>query len=70
MREADPNVGGLKRGDVARKCVESLDWGVKTVFMPGYMRYGFPPHIFFHPLTTRSLPLDTLISCIGSGQAL
>ena len=70
MREADLNVGGLKRGDVARKCVESLDWGVKTVFIPEYMRYGFPPHIFFHPLTTRSLPLDTLISCSGSGQAL
>ena len=38
MREADPNKHGLKRGDVARRCIRAVDRGERTVFMPGLMR--------------------------------
>ena len=39
MHEADPNKGGLKRGAVARECIKAVDWGVKSIFMPGYNRW-------------------------------
>jgi short-subunit dehydrogenase len=34
VREADPAKNGLKREDVAKRLVKSIDWGEKTVFMP------------------------------------
>ncbi|KAG5649491.1 hypothetical protein H0H81_003486 [Sphagnurus paluster] len=40
VREADPNKHGLKREDVARRCVEAVDTYEKTVFMPRVMRLG------------------------------
>ncbi|KAG6840332.1 hypothetical protein C0991_007414 [Blastosporella zonata] len=40
VREKDPNKHGLKRVDVARRCVDAVDAGEKTVFMPITMRAG------------------------------
>lgn len=40
IRELDPNKHGLKREDVARRCIKAVDEGEKTVFMPRYMRLG------------------------------
>ena len=40
VREANPNKYGLKRGDVARRCITAVDAQEKTVFMPGVTRYG------------------------------
>lgn len=40
VREQDPNKHGLKRGDVARRCIQAVDGGEGTVFMPGIMRLG------------------------------
>jgi len=40
VREADPNQHGLKREDVARRCITAVDGQEKTVFMPGATRYG------------------------------
>jgi hypothetical protein len=38
VSEADPNKHGLKKGDVARRCIRAVDCGEKTVFIPGMMR--------------------------------
>ncbi|KAG6887147.1 hypothetical protein C0995_001030 [Termitomyces sp. Mi166 len=38
VREKDPNKYGLKRADVARRCIEAVDAGERTVFMPSTMR--------------------------------
>ncbi|EFI28555.1 hypothetical protein CC1G_13577 [Coprinopsis cinerea okayama7 len=38
VREKDPNKHGLKREDVARRCLEAVDRREKTVFMPASMR--------------------------------
>lgn len=40
VREQDPNKHGLKLGVVAERCVQAVDNGEKTVFMPGLMRLG------------------------------
>lgn len=40
VRELDPNKHGLKREDVARRCLRAVDEGEKTVFMPLTMRWG------------------------------
>jgi len=40
IREADPGKYGLKREVVAKECVRAVDWGLKTVFMPGYTRFA------------------------------
>jgi len=40
VREADPNTTGLKRTDVARRCISAIDYGEKQVFMPASMRFG------------------------------
>ncbi|KAG6885236.1 hypothetical protein C0993_004530 [Termitomyces sp. T159_Od127] len=40
VREADPNKSGLRRVDVARRCIEAVDAGERTVFMPSTMRVG------------------------------
>ncbi|KAG6824186.1 hypothetical protein H0H92_007744 [Tricholoma furcatifolium] len=40
VREKDPNKHGLKREDVARRCIEAVDAGERTVFMPTTMRVG------------------------------
>jgi short-subunit dehydrogenase len=40
VREKDPNKHGLKREDVARRCIEAVDRKEKTVFMPRFMRIG------------------------------
>ncbi|KIJ97968.1 hypothetical protein K443DRAFT_681113 [Laccaria amethystina LaAM-08-1] len=40
VREVDPNKHGLKREDVARRCITAADAGEKTVFMPPFVRYG------------------------------
>ncbi|KAF8055616.1 hypothetical protein FPV67DRAFT_1596678 [Lyophyllum atratum] len=44
VREADPNKHGLKREDVAQRCIEAVDTYEKTVFMPRLMR---PAHILY-----------------------
>jgi short-subunit dehydrogenase len=38
--ERDPNKYGLKREIVAERCVQAVDHGDKTVFMPSSMRLG------------------------------
>ncbi|KAF9463107.1 hypothetical protein BDZ94DRAFT_1218598 [Collybia nuda] len=38
VRELDPNKFGLKREDVAGRCIEAVDTAERTVFMPGTMR--------------------------------
>jgi short-subunit dehydrogenase len=40
VRELDPNAHGLKREDVARRCIDAVDDGEKAVFMPAHMRFG------------------------------
>jgi len=40
VRESNPNKHGLKREDVARRCIQAADDGEKTLFMPGSMRYA------------------------------
>ncbi|PPR06550.1 hypothetical protein CVT26_000728 [Gymnopilus dilepis] len=40
VREKDPNKHGLKRDDVARRCIRAADYGEKAVFMPATMRFG------------------------------
>ncbi|KAG5337174.1 Dehydrogenase/reductase SDR family protein 7-like [Termitomyces sp. T112] len=40
VRETDPNKHGLKRVDVAKRCIEAVDAGERTVFMPSTMRAG------------------------------
>src|SRR6266446_6405363 len=40
VRELDPTAHGLKREDVARRCIAAADNGEKTVFMPPFMRFG------------------------------
>ncbi|KAG6816571.1 hypothetical protein H0H87_004931 [Tephrocybe sp. NHM501043] len=40
VRESDPNKHGLKRTDVAKRCIDAVDAGEKTVFMPVTMRAG------------------------------
>jgi len=40
VRETDPNKFGLKREDVAVRCVKAVDTYEKTVFMPKIMRIG------------------------------
>lgn len=40
VRESDPNKHGLKREDVAMRCIEAVDTYEKTVFMPRIMRFG------------------------------
>ena len=40
VREQDPNKQGLKREDVARRCINAVDSYETTVFMPRYMRLG------------------------------
>ncbi|PFH46897.1 hypothetical protein AMATHDRAFT_77450 [Amanita thiersii Skay4041] len=37
VREQDPNRHGLKRADVARRCIRAVDEGERTVFMPWTM---------------------------------
>lgn len=38
VKEKDPNKYGLKKGDVAKRCIRAVDRGEKTVFMPGLAR--------------------------------
>jgi short-subunit dehydrogenase len=38
--EQDPNKHGLKREDVARRCIRAVDTYEKTVFLPRSMRLG------------------------------
>jgi len=40
VRERDPNKQGLKREDVARRCIKAVDSYETAVFMPRYMRLG------------------------------
>lgn len=40
VREKDPNAHGLKREDVARRCIQAADNGEKAVFIPETMRYA------------------------------
>lgn len=40
VREKDPNAHGLKREDVARRCIHAVDNGENAVFMPEMMRYA------------------------------
>ncbi|KAA1475372.1 NAD-P-binding protein [Dentipellis sp. KUC8613] len=40
VREADPNKHGLKREDVAARCVRAIDEGERVVFQPGFYRAG------------------------------
>ena len=40
VRERDPNKHGLKRELVARRCIDAIDKGEKTVFMPVIMRFA------------------------------
>jgi NAD(P)-dependent dehydrogenase (short-subunit alcohol dehydrogenase family) len=42
--EQDPNKHGLRREDVARRCIKAVDTYEKTVFMPRSMRLG---HILY-----------------------
>ncbi|KAK7007890.1 11-beta-hydroxysteroid dehydrogenase-like 3 [Favolaschia claudopus] len=44
VREADPNKTGLKRQDVARRCVKAIEYREKHVFMPWAMG---PAHIVY-----------------------
>ncbi|KAJ7617852.1 hypothetical protein FB45DRAFT_932816 [Roridomyces roridus] len=43
-READPNKTGLKRVDVARRCIQAIERGEKNVFMPWVMG---PAHLLY-----------------------
>ncbi|KAF7290388.1 hypothetical protein HMN09_01296800 [Mycena chlorophos] len=43
-RESDPNKTGLKREDVARRCLDAIDYGEKHVWMPWTMG---PSHIVY-----------------------
>lgn len=36
VREADPNQFGLKREDVAQRCIQAVDFEEKAIFMPGW----------------------------------
>ncbi|RXW12678.1 hypothetical protein EST38_g13176 [Candolleomyces aberdarensis] len=38
VREEDPNKSGLKREEVAKRCIEAVDKREKHVFMPSFMR--------------------------------
>lgn len=38
VRERDPSKTGLKREDVAARCIRAADAAEKAVFMPGWMR--------------------------------
>ncbi|KAJ2937080.1 hypothetical protein H1R20_g3, partial [Candolleomyces eurysporus] len=40
VREEDPNKFGLKREDVAKRCIEAVDKREKHVFMPRLMRFA------------------------------
>lgn len=40
VREMDPNKHGLKREDVAQRCLDAVDNGGKVVFMPVLMKYA------------------------------
>jgi short-subunit dehydrogenase len=40
--EADPNTTGLKREWVASKCMQALDEGARTVFLPAFMTLATP----------------------------
>ncbi|KAF8629001.1 hypothetical protein AX17_005857 [Amanita inopinata Kibby_2008] len=40
VREADPNMHGLKRDDVAKRSIRAVDNGERTVFVPRTMRVG------------------------------
>ncbi|KJA20900.1 hypothetical protein HYPSUDRAFT_166479 [Hypholoma sublateritium FD-334 SS-4] len=40
VREKDPNAHGLKREDVARRCIQAVDNEEKAVFVPEAMRYA------------------------------
>ena len=44
IREANPNEHGLKREFVAQRCIEAIDGGEKTVFIPVTMRFA---HLFY-----------------------
>ncbi|KAJ7473954.1 hypothetical protein FB451DRAFT_1558246 [Mycena latifolia] len=44
VREADPNKTGLKRTDVARRCIRAIEHGEKNVFMPWAMG---PAHLLY-----------------------
>jgi short-subunit dehydrogenase len=39
-RENAPNSVGLKREEVARRVVNAVDWGERTVWMPGVYRWA------------------------------
>lgn len=51
IRERNPNQDGLKREDVARRCIKAVDAYEKTVFMQKYLRLGhlgywlYPPFV-------------------------
>lgn len=40
VREADPNKTGLRRVDVAARCIQAVDHGEQVVFMPSSSRWG------------------------------
>ena len=40
VRESDPNKHGLKREFVAQRCIEGIDKGEKTIFIPVHMRFA------------------------------
>lgn len=40
VREHDPNTHGLKREYVAQRCIQAIDKGEKTVFIPIVMRFA------------------------------
>jgi short-subunit dehydrogenase len=40
VRERDPNTHGLKREYVAQRCIQAIDKGEKTVFIPIFMRFA------------------------------
>jgi short-subunit dehydrogenase len=44
VREEDPNKSGLKREDVAKRCIEAVDKRERHVFMPRFMRIA---HLFY-----------------------
>lgn len=43
-READPNKHGIKREDVARRCIKAVDKGERTIFMAFIYKIG---HILY-----------------------
>lgn len=46
VREADPNKHGLKINDVAAKCIDAVDKGVRGNIMMPWIPYFFAPSLY------------------------